>query len=241
MGRYEEAAATFERAVKRNPDNELPWIYLAASYGHLGRTKDGDAAIEAAHDLRVQAGLADLSLETKSNWWYSPFQGEIDFARFGGRSAQERVRAGLTDIPALTWQYLVTPHPVQGRGNTWWEVEGATRVDAATAKSLYDRGVVFINTSVLWTWEAGHIPGTVSLPWPSPKDPARERLKEATLVEIVDKTEEVVFYGGTIDDPSRSAGFACAKALTWGFTRVYYFAGGLGAWNEAGYPVETAQ
>ncbi len=60
-------------------------------------------------------------------------------------------------------------------------------------------------------------------------------------MEIVDKTEEVVFYGGTIDQVGKSIPFACAKALTWGFTRVYYFAGGLRAWDKAGYPVERGQ
>ena len=57
----------------------------------------------------------------------------------------------------------------------------------------------------------------------------------------MDKTDEIVFYGGTVDAISISAPFACAKALAWGFTRVYYFGGGLKAWYEAGYPVETAQ
>ncbi len=186
--------------------------------------------------------MGDLSLGTKSTSLISPFQGEIDFTRIGGRPAQERVRAGLTDIPALKWQYLVTPHPDLVAGDTWWEVEGATSVDAATAKSLSDRGVVFIYTSAVEFWKAGHIPGTVLLPNVPPKDPYKERLKEATLLEIVDKTEEVVFYGGEVNDTSHPwPSFACAKALTWGFTRVYYFGGGIRAWNEAGYPVETGQ
>ena len=90
-------------------------------------------------------------------------------------------------------------------------------------------------------WKAGHIPGTLSLPRIRLKDPAKKRFKEATLVEIVDKTEEVVFYGGIMVETGKSVPFACAKALTWGFTRVYYFAGGLRAWNKAGYPVETTQ
>jgi TolB-like protein/class 3 adenylate cyclase/rhodanese-related sulfurtransferase len=241
MEKFEEAAATFARAVKRNPDNELPLIYLAASYGHLGRIRDGDAAIEAANDLRDQAGLGGLSLERDEQQWYSPFQGEVDFTRTGGKTAQDRVRAGLSVIPALKWQYLVIPHPVLGINNTWWEVEGATTIDVATAKSFHDRGVIFIDTSVESMWKAGHIPGTVHLPIARPKDPAKKKFKDATLVEAVDKSEEVVFYGGTFGDSSSSAPFACAKALTWGFTRVYYFGGGLHAWNQAGYPVETAQ
>ena len=90
-------------------------------------------------------------------------------------------------------------------------------------------------------WEAGHIPGTVNLPQRRPNDPARKRLNEATLQEFVDKDEEVVFYGGTIDIVGKSTPLACAKAVAWGFTRVNYFAGGLKAWNKAGYPVGTAQ
>ena len=237
MEQYGDAAATFEHAVKRNPDNELPWIYLASSYGHLGRTKDGDAAIEAANDLRAKAGMGDLSLERKSPDFYSPFQGEIDFTRFGGRPAQERVRSGLSEIPALTWQYLVTPHPIFDVGNTWWEVEGATEVDAATAKSLYDRGVVFIDASTVQWWNEGHIAGAVNLPLRDKEFPAKERLSEATLMEIVDKTAEVVFY----ERGYRYAPFACVKTLTWGFERVYYFQDGIDGWKQAGHPVETAQ
>ncbi len=216
-------------------------IYLAASYGHLGRIKEGDAVIEAANDLRDQAGMGDLSLERDEGDWFSPFQGEIDFKRFGGRPAQERVRAGLTDMPALKWQYLVTPHEGLGAGDTWWEVEGATLIDVTMAKSMYDRGVVFVFADHETAWKAGHIPGTVHLPRHRRKDPTKERLTETTLMEIVDKSEEVVFYGGKLADYGVAQAAACAKALTWGFTRVYYFGGGLRAWNKAGYPVETAQ
>ena len=80
-----------------------------------------------------------------------------------------------------------------------------------------------------------------SLPQRRPNDPARKRLNEATLLEFVEKDDEVVFYGGTIEGGSKSTPIACAKALAWGFTRVNYFAGGLNAWNKAGYPVETSQ
>ena len=52
MGNYGEAAASFERVIKRNPDNELARIYLAASYAHLGRIDDGEAMIEATNNLR---------------------------------------------------------------------------------------------------------------------------------------------------------------------------------------------
>jgi len=236
LEQYEDAAMTFERAVNRNPDNELPLIYLASSYGHLDRIKDADDAIEAANDLRGSLGLGDLSLEKNENEWYSPFEGEIDFKRFGGRPAQERVRAGLSEIPALTWQYLVTPHPVSGVGNTWWEIEGATNINVGTAKSLHDRGVVFIDVSPVRVWNEGHIPGSINRPFRDKDLPTKDRLTEATLMEIVDKTEEVVFLC-----ECRGTVFISTKAVNWGFTRVYFQPLILQRWKKAGYPVETVQ
>ncbi len=59
---------------------------------------------------------------------------------------------------------------------------------------------------------------------------------------VTRQARPVVFYGGEVNDTSNpSVPFACAAALTWGFTRVYSFGGALQAWNKAGYPVETAQ
>ena len=139
MEQFEAAAATFERAVKRNVDDELPWIYLASSYGHLGRIKDADDAIESANDLRAERGESYLNIESKTG---NHFQGEIDFSRFGGKQAQERVRAGLTEIPALTWQNLATHFD---SGDHWFEVKGATAIDVLTAKSLHDSGVTFVD------------------------------------------------------------------------------------------------
>lgn len=234
MERFKEARATFERAVKRNPNNELPLIYLAASYGHLGRIKDADDTIETTNDLRAKLGMGNLSLERKSDQWYSPFQGEIDFTRFGRKQAQERVRVGLTEIPALTWQYLITPHPAAQ--DTWYEVEGATVTDVATAKSLHDRGVTFVDARPEVLRNKGWIPGAVHLSEPGPDAPGNRRLTETTLMNILDKTDEVIFY---CDGPDcMYSAFASAKALTWGYQNVFYFAKGFPGWKEAGYPVE---
>jgi tetratricopeptide (TPR) repeat protein len=243
MEDFEAAAATFERAVKRNPDNEIPFIYVASTYGHLERIDDADAAIDEANKLRNLMGLRELTLRDAATYAYNPNPSyrQIDFTQFGSKPVQDLVRAGLTAIPELKWQYLITIHRVLGPGNTWWEVEGVTTIDATTAKSLYDRGVVFINVSVETWWRAGHIPGSIHLPQPLPKDPYKKRLTKATLGKIVDKNQEVVFYGGTLEEVTLATPAACARALTWGFTQVYYFAGGVPAWNKAGYPVETGQ
>jgi len=46
MDRFEEAATSFERALKRNPENYVPLIPLAATYAHLNREQDATATIK---------------------------------------------------------------------------------------------------------------------------------------------------------------------------------------------------
>jgi TolB-like protein len=63
---FEEAATSFERALKRNPENYWVWFYLAASYGHLGRKQEATAAIEEYK--KVGPHVAGLSIKRISNW-----------------------------------------------------------------------------------------------------------------------------------------------------------------------------
>ncbi len=237
---YSEAAVTFERAVKRNPADERPLIYLASSYSHLGRMLKAEDTIEAANDLRATFGEGALSLEKAVDDGYSPFTGEIDFPSFGSTNAQNRLRKGLSNIPALTWQYLVKVHYVLNEGaNTWSEAQGATLIDLATAKALYDRGALFIDTSIENDGQRkiGWVSGSVHLPLVE-RNPAKKRLRETTLSKIADKTDELVFYWcapGNFCAPTT----AIAKTINWGYQNVYYFTGGIQAWKEAGYPIET--
>jgi len=46
MEQFEEAANSFERTLKRNPENYMPLLYLGAAYAHLGRGQEAAAAIE---------------------------------------------------------------------------------------------------------------------------------------------------------------------------------------------------
>ena len=57
MDRFGDAAATLERAVQRTPENEWAWVYLAAAYGHLGKTGEGQAAVGVFDELRRERGL----------------------------------------------------------------------------------------------------------------------------------------------------------------------------------------
>ena len=59
---------------------------------------------------------------------------------------------------------------------------------------------------------------------------------EARLAEIVSKDQEIVAY--TSVSNNRRGAEAVARAVTWGFEKVYYFRDGLDGWEAAGYPVD---
>jgi len=239
MENYEEALATLKRAVERNPENEMSLIYLASTYGYLGQMREAEDTIETANELRsTLAGLGALTLESKSSNAFSAFRGEIDFHSFGTKAAQERLRTGLSNIPALTWQYLVTYH-LDGP-DTWSEIEGATEIDLATAKSFHDRSVLFVDlgNKAEGQWEKGRVSGAINLPFWIENNATKRRFREISLNEILDKTEEVVFYWCAPGSTCIPNG-AVAKAVNWGYQKVYYFVGGAAAWKEAGYPIET--
>ena len=91
------------------------------------------------------------------------------------------------------WKTLLTKS-----GTKVIAVEGATKIDISTAKTLHERGVRFID--------------------------ARNPWKKA-LMKIVDKNEEVVFYcdcdiGSASCNRSPNAS---ALAVAWGYQNVYYF------------------
>jgi rhodanese-related sulfurtransferase len=124
------------------------------------------------------------------------------------------------------WLTLVTRS-----GSDVIEVEGATEIDISRAKTLHDRGVRFVDVRRKSRWASGHIPSASSLRYPS----------EASLMEIVDKNEEVVFYcncaGRSVCNLSPNAS---ARAVAWGYQNVSYIKN-FDGWGAAGYPVEKAE
>jgi tetratricopeptide (TPR) repeat protein len=240
LEQFEVAVTTFERAVKRNPDSETSLIYLASSYGHLGNMRKAEDTIETANDMRAKLGLGALSLERNSKGGWGPFTGEIDFPHFGPKPAQDRLRLGLSKIPALNWQYLIRIPLNLEQSGAGIEIEGATRIDLATAKSFYDRGVMFIDTDSDGEghWKKGRVAGAVNLPWRK-NHPGGVSLRETELDKILDKSEEVVIYYCQSNLINCIPYYETAKAVNWGYQKVYYFLGGAAAWKEAGYPIEV--
>jgi adenylate cyclase len=106
LEQFETAATSFERAIKRNPNSETSLIYLASSYGHLGDLAKAEAIIETANDLRATNLQSTLTLESNIIAGCSPLKTGFNFRRFGPKKAQDRLRLGLSKIPALSWQAL---------------------------------------------------------------------------------------------------------------------------------------
>lgn len=108
-------------------------------------------------------------------------------------------------------------------------VDGATTVNAAEAKALFDNEALFVDTRKDKDWEAGRIPGAEHLN-------VKKVLTQESLAEVAGKDEVIVMYcnGHKCIRSSQAA----KMAVDWGFSKVYYFRDGFPAWKAAGYPVE---
>ena len=225
--RYEEAVGTLERLIALQPEVD-DYITLIASLGHLGRREGVAGAIRTFNEQVVAAGYNSITVQMYGGWWWygDLFNYDPEY--------RERLKEGLrkagvpegagTDIPYEKYSQLLK------RAEGYYNVTGATTIDHKQAKVLHDRGVKFVDVRAAKGFASGHVPGAFNL------DVATEFSRD-NLARIVGKNEEFVVscHGKTCPDSA----FASAKALLWGFKRVYYFAGGFPAWEEAGYPVET--
>jgi rhodanese-related sulfurtransferase len=108
-------------------------------------------------------------------------------------------------------------------------VPGATTIDTAQAKTLFDRGAIFIDVRNHADWEAGRIPGAIHLE-------LDKVFTEASLSAVAQPDQEVVMYCNGTKCPRSSQ--AAASAVSWGFARVYYYRLGFPDWQGSGYPVE---
>ena len=108
-------------------------------------------------------------------------------------------------------------------------VAGATTVDSAEAKALFDNEAAFIDLRKENMWNSGRIPGAIWLDF-------KTAFSQDALAAEVGKEEQVVFYCSGIRCPRSSK--AATKAVEWGYGQVYYFRDGFPAWKNAQYPVE---
>ena len=108
-------------------------------------------------------------------------------------------------------------------------VEGATTVDTAQAKALFDKGALFVDVRSDKDWAAGRIPDAVHIE-------LKKELSEAALSKELKKDEAVVIYCN--GESCLRSSKASASAVGWGFTQINYYRDGFPAWKASGYPTE---
>ncbi len=226
--RYDEAVETLERVVSQQSDVTDDYATLVASYGHLGRNGEAPAKIEKYNAIAVAALFDTLTVQEFGWWWSGDIFGYDDIYR--ERLQQGLRKAGVpegagTDLSRNEYLRFIT------KSGGEYSVNGATKIDAEAAKASLDRGgVIFVDVRAPPEFDQGQIPGANSLSLVT-------ELSKDSLSEIAGKDDEVAFY--CHGKHCAYSAYASAKALAWGFTRVYYFAGGFPAWVDAGYPVEV--
>jgi TolB-like protein/class 3 adenylate cyclase/Flp pilus assembly protein TadD len=172
MEQFEAAVTSYEESIKRDPNEDTQYFEIAGTYGQLGREAEARSALKTFNELRAKAGMN----ESIVGWGFKE-QKDIERWRTGLRRAGLPLgRKPVAAAEDLIYQTEKGP-----------EVKGATTVDVATAKALFDRGVPFVDVQKDRYWAEGHIPGAVSL------DPYKV-FNKIELSKIVRKDKEVVIY-----------------------------------------------
>ncbi len=123
----------------------------------------------------------------------------------------------------------LSPWAVAGKSPAPESIEGAETISVEKAKELFDQQVLFLDVRKDKDWDAGRIPGASHLE-------VKKKMTQEALAKLVAKDEPVVMYCN--GEKCHRSAKASKKAVGWGYTKVYYFRGGLPAWKAAGLPVE---
>ena len=105
-------------------------------------------------------------------------------------------------------------------------------IDAATAAGLLHKGgVVFVDARPAEEYAAGHIPGARSFPVYQFDDYA------ATFLQAVQPGASLVVYCTGVN--CSDSHLLADKLVQLGYPNIRIFSGGMAAWREKGYAVET--
>jgi TolB-like protein len=177
MEQFETAAASLQEAIKRDPNEDWQYLLLSGTYGQLGREEDAKSALKTFNELKAKAGEKDpLTLQ------------QLISLKFKEQKDLERLREGLrrAGMPPGR-EPVAASEDLIYQTEEGPEVKGATTVDVAAAKTLFDRGVPFVDVRGDSSWAGGHIAGAVHL------HPTKV-FSQIELSKIVRKDQEVVLY-----------------------------------------------
>lgn len=124
---------------------------------------------------------------------------------------------------------LVVPSVVAGEAPL--EVQGATTVNAAQARQLYEFGVLFIDVRPAREWGWGHVHGALHLALDQRFDELAEPDWPRSMPIVLYCDSEVCPHGAE----------AARRAVGWGFQHVYFFRSGYFAWQLLDFPQGKGQ
>ncbi len=178
LEQFEKAATSLKQYIKRNPDAEWSYLWLAATYGHLGRKQEAFFAMKSFND-RME----------KIAWNYmSTLQG-VDVLSLKEQKDAERLREGLriAGVPLGREPVSKATKLISKTKEGDFEVEGATTIEVDVAKALIKRGVVLIDVRPDSFWNSGHIPSAKHI-----KD--NEVFSKAWLSRLAREDQEIILY-----------------------------------------------
>lgn len=111
------------------------------------------------------------------------------------------------------------------------DVQGATTVNAAQARQLYEFGVLFIDVRPAREWGWGHVHGALHLE-------LDQRFDEISGPDWPRGMPIVLYCDSEVCPHSAEA---ARRAVGWGFQQVYYFRSGYFAWQLLDFPQGKGQ
>ena len=196
--------------------------------GHLGRTAGVREAIAKYDELAAPDLFDPLTAQEYNWWWYGDvFTYDEDYR---DRMVQGLRKAGVPDGAGAELRLADYKRLISRRGGEY-TVKGVTEIDLETTRAMIVAGAVVVDVRPVLDFERnGHIPGSVNLSLPV-------ALSRDNLGQMAGPNDAVIFVCHGKYCPYSA--YAGAKALLWGYTRVYRFAGGFPTWQAAGRPVEV--
>jgi adenylate cyclase len=227
--KYWDAVDAVGRIKAQGAATTNDYITLVSSLGHLGVTNGVKDAINRYNTLALAVGRDPMSVQEPQWYWngnlFSYHRPYVSKLVEGLRKAGIPEGAGM-DVSLDQYKALVT------RGSDGeFSVKGATKLTALAAGALYDRGVLFVDVRSHGAFANDHVPGAINLS-------VVFDLSDKELAKVAGRKNEMVFYCSS--SYCEYSAIAAAKAVAWGYTRVYLLAGGLPAWIDANCPIEVA-
>lgn len=148
----------------------------------------------------------------------------------------------VTNLDFMPIKRTILPQIRSTWNDTPLNIEGATVIDAKQVNEMRSKGVLIVDARVAQEYEESHIPGALSIPYAEKSEKSSNfnaQLDRFDLSKLpANKNADIVFY---CNAGACWKGYkAAVVAIHAGYKKVYWFRGGLPAWQARSYPIEVS-